>query len=109
MGIELAHDTPAMPTEQVTSSVLTKTAVSKYYVLRSGAQTPEPLRANDDEEIMELIRRQIRKDQTPIVYVYKLLCAEAYTPSSVTLTVEEIEARTAKAVAPAPTVEVATK
>lgn len=72
---------------------VSRVAPPNYAVLRAGSTQPETLRANTDEEAASIIQRQVRNGQTQIVYLYKLLSAEAFIASSETLTPEQIKER----------------
>lgn len=65
---------------------------AKFVVMRE-AQMLEPLRANNREEADETVTRQVRAAKTPVVYIYQLVGAVMYEPSSVMLTPDEIETK----------------
>jgi len=48
------------------------------------------LRADSDEDAKKILQRQVRSGQTPLACVYKLMFAEAFDPSSVSLTPEQV-------------------
>ena len=62
------------------------------YVKVTGTKA-DLMRADSDEEAKAVVQRQVRSGQTPMVCVYKLLFAEQFEPSSVTLTPEELLAQ----------------
>ena len=62
----------------------------RYVVLRGGSAQPERFNANNDDEAMARLQKEVRAGQTTIVYCYKLWCAEQFVPSSRTLGVDEI-------------------
>lgn len=64
----------------------------QYVTLTAGSQQPEPLRANSDEEALETVRRRCRSGQMPAIYLFKMIGAEVFEPSSRSLTVEEVMA-----------------
>lgn len=70
-----------------------KVPPSMYVVLRSNSGTPERLIADNDEQAMDRIRKEVRAGQAQVVYCYKLFCAEEFVPHSVTTSAEEIERR----------------
>lgn len=63
--------------------------VSPYCVLRNGT-APEVLHAATDEEAWEQVRKQVRMGKQPVIYLFKMIGAEVYTPSSTNLTLDEI-------------------
>jgi hypothetical protein len=90
MSIEVAPDNQHEE-QRTVLTVLPKSAVPKYCVIRHGSDTPEPFWADNDEDALKTIREQVRSNETPIVHIYKFLCAEVYTPSSMTITLEDLE------------------
>lgn len=59
----------------------TTRSIPNYVVVRSGNKF-EPLFADNDEQMREIIQRQVRTGQVPAMYVYKLFTAELFEPSS---------------------------
>ena len=55
----------------------------RYVVLRP-AQNPEPLAVTvlDHEAMMAVVERQVKEGQLPVVYVYELVQAVKYVPST---------------------------
>jgi len=70
---------------------MSKTPPPMYAVLRAGSTTPEPLRAENDEEAMATVKRQVRTGQIPVVYLYRMVCAEVFEPTSNTLSLDELK------------------
>lgn len=67
-----------------------------YVVIRGGGVTPEKFQASGDEEAKSRLRKEVRAGQIPIVYCYKLWCAEEFVSSSKTLSVEDLVKVSAK-------------
>lgn len=95
MAIVLAQEDfqDSKPPEVATLPGMTKTPPPNYMVLRAGSTSPEPFRADSDEEAMTILQRQVRSGQTPIVYLYRMMCAEAFVAHSETLSLEDLQAR----------------
>lgn len=95
MAIDLAPDDfqDSKTTDQAAVPGMTKTPPPNYMVLRAGQTAPEIFRAADDEDAMNILRRQVRSGQTSIVYLYKLMCAEAFVAHSETLSPEDLNER----------------
>lgn len=81
---------PLTTEEAAARSTVIRVAPPNYAVLRQGSQSPDRFAAASDEEAWATVRRQVRFGQTGIVYLYKLIGAEMFEPSSVTLTPEQI-------------------
>lgn len=78
-------------------SSLTATAIfqgrmppCQYVVLRGGSAQPERFNANNDEEALARLQKEVRAGQTTVVYCYKLFCAEEFVRSSRTVTGDEL-------------------
>lgn len=74
-------------------SSLLRTMPPMYAVLRSGSTSTEIFRANSDDEAATIMRRQVREGRTPAVFLYKLIKAEFFVPSSESLDLGEIQER----------------
>lgn len=74
------------------STGMTRVRPPMYTVLRAGSQAPDPLRAESDEEAWATIQRQVRSGQVGTIHLYKMIGAELYEPSSIRLSVEDVEA-----------------
>lgn len=85
--------TPMVDQAEALSVAMSRTPPPNYVVLRAGSQTPERFVASSDEHAREMLQKQVRQGQTPIVYLFKLMSAEVFLPSSETLTVDQISAR----------------
>lgn len=62
----------------------------QYVVLRGGSAQPERFNAYSDEEALQRLQKEVRAGQTPIVYCYKLFCAEQFVSSSETLDIKAL-------------------
>ena len=90
----LVVEDPAVETEADTlRAAMLRTPPPNYVVLRTGSQSPERFTAKDDADALAMLQRQVRQSKAPIVYLYKLMLAEAYVPSSETLQPEQIADR----------------
>lgn len=83
---------PLTPREEIKPEVEAKPTVNvvQYVVLRAKQTQPEILIASSDEEAWETVDKQVRMGKTPVVYLFKLLGASCYQPSSVHLSPLEI-------------------
>lgn len=64
--------------------------VPKFCVLRAGNQSPEVFHALSTEEAQTRLQTEVRRGQTPVVYLYQLVSAEKFQPSSTTLSVDDL-------------------
>ena len=92
IDIGVAEFVDSKTPEQPAMPGMTKTPPPNYVVLRAGQTTPEIFRAETDDEAMTILQRQVRSGQTPRVYLYRLMCAEAFVASSETLSPEMLKA-----------------
>lgn len=86
----------ARPTEEIGQAKSLPTLPCQYVVIRSTSGAPERFQANSDQEAMERLQKEVRAGQTPVVWCYKLMCAEVFVPSSNNLTPEAIQEMVAK-------------
>ena len=79
--------------ETENGSALTKSPPPNYLVLRAGSLTPERLPAQSEEEARATVQRQVRSSATKVVYLYRLVGAEVYVPSSDFVEPQDIKER----------------
>ena len=78
------------------STLVSKVPPCQYVVLRGDSATPELFRADNDEQAMERLQKEVRAGQTKVVYCYKLMCMETFVPSSMNIPADDIKAYLAK-------------
>lgn len=85
-------DVPPMPAGlEPKVGLLNRKPASKFAVDRG--EGLEPVHLEDIELVRAQIKNQVVLGGKPIVYIYELVGAEVLVPTSVSITVEEIEAR----------------
>ena len=67
-----------------------KVSAPLYIVMRGNNTTPERFHADDDIDARQRLQREVRAGQNSIVYLYKLLCAEKFVPSSENIPVDKL-------------------
>lgn len=77
-------------------NALVKTPPPNYLVLRSNSLKPERLVAFTDDEAKATLTRQVRSSTTRVVYLYKLIGAEVFVPSSEFVNPEDIKDKVLK-------------
>lgn len=77
--------------EAKASLLISRIPPSMYATFTAGQQNLELLRADSDEEAAEIVKRRVRTGKIPAVYLYKMIQAEVYEPSSRTLTPQDVQ------------------
>ncbi len=88
----------------VDEAAITRVPPSQYCVLRAGSQAPEIMFASDDDQAWSQLQRQVRNGGIKGAYLYKMVGAEIFEPSSRRLSPEEV--RAGEAVPTAPNIKV---
>jgi hypothetical protein len=96
-GIVAALPLAASPAEgKNLSTLVSKVPPCQYVVLRGDSATPELFRADNDEQALERLQKEVRAGQTKVVYCYKLMCMEIFVPSSTNIQADDIKSYLAK-------------
>jgi hypothetical protein len=84
-------DIPPMPAGVEPKIKINRKPATRYAVDRGDGL--EPMLAADEAEARATIKKQVVSGGIGIVYIYQLIGAEVYEPTSVSLSVDELEAR----------------
>jgi len=79
-----------VPTAAPASQSINKTPPTMFAVLRAGGGGLERFPATSREEAVRTLKKQVANSRTPIVYLYELVGAEVFVPTSETLRVDDI-------------------
>jgi hypothetical protein len=88
----IVDDVPPQPADVQPTRIINRTPPAKF-AAGNGSNEIRSIRAGSREEAENAIHRQVRLGQTDIVYIYELVGAIIYEPSSKFIDPEAIEAR----------------
>lgn len=91
LHLAIPDDVPPMPPGVEPKIKFTRKQVAKFAVDRG--EGLEPVLASDEQEARATIKKQVISGGIGIVYIYQLIGAEVYEPTSVSLDLSEVSER----------------